>query len=262
MNRVSRRALVNFIVDSAIAAAFLVSAVSGLVFLVPGGWLSLMGSATTALGVSFATWRTLHDWSAVVMIAGVVLHTALHWRWVTTMVRRLAGGGRTQARPAAATAPVATGSLASASTPAVAGVERSSLTRHAFLKRAGAVAAAAVAGGLIGRSVAGTFLQDGTSTASGVATQASADDDGLGSADTDASSGGWQGSQSQQTPTQAARVVVDAGRCTGCGACLQVCPYGVFGTNGSVAAVANADACRLCGRCTQACRPGAITLNA
>jgi NAD-dependent dihydropyrimidine dehydrogenase PreA subunit len=260
MNRVSRRALVNFIVDSAIAAAFLVSAVSGLVFLVPGGWLSLTGSATTALGVSFATWRTVHDWSAVIMIAGVVLHTALHWRWVTTMVRRLAGGGRAQARSAASATPATAGGLAAVSTPA-APVERSSLTRHAFFKRAGAVAAAAVVGGLVGRSVAGAFLQDGTSTSAGVATQTSADDGSLGGTDTDASSGGW-GDQSQQTQTQAARVVVDAGRCTGCGACLQVCPYGVFGTDGSVAVVADADACRLCARCTQACRPGAITLNA
>jgi len=55
--------------------------------------------------------------------------------------------------------------------------------------------------------------------------------------------------------------IVAAGA-VGCGACLQVCPAGVFAFSGSMAVVQDPDACRLRGRCTHVCRPGAITLNA
>lgn len=258
MNRVSKRSLINFIVDAAIAVAFVVSALSGLVFLIPAGWLSISGASTSALGVEFATWRTVHDWMALIMIAGVVVHTALHWKWVTSMVRRLAGGGRTQARPAvspatgtertpAATTPAV--STPAVSTPASSAGGRRGLNRRAFLTRAGAIGAAAIAGGLIGREAAGTamsWMGDGSSVAV-----------------TDSSSDGsttWD-EQPAQSGTSTARVTIDAGRCTGCGDCLRVCPDGVFATSGSQAVVANADACRLCGHCTQVCRAAAITLN-
>lgn len=298
MSRVSNRALINFVVDSAIAVAFAISAVSGLVFLIPSGWLSVFGSTTSVLGVDFATWRTLHDWTAVIMIAGVVLHTALHWNWVTTMVRRLAGGGRAQARadggraparPAAAphdaapvlaatavTAPLSTAvggedvtapTWSAAAGPAQA---KTGLTRNAFLKRAGAVGAAALAGGLVGRAAASAAVSwmDDTSSASQGASSAvqdsTATNDAAGSgttSDTGAGSSSTWGDQSAQSSSSAARVTIDAGRCTGCGDCLRVCPYGVFAASGSQAVVTDADACRLCGHCTQVCRDGAITLN-
>jgi NAD-dependent dihydropyrimidine dehydrogenase PreA subunit len=47
----------------------------------------------------------------------------------------------------------------------------------------------------------------------------------------------------------------------GCGACLQMCPAGVFAASGGGVTAQSPDACRLCGRCTQVRRPGAITLN-
>jgi NAD-dependent dihydropyrimidine dehydrogenase PreA subunit len=309
MNRVSNRALANFIVDAAIAAAFVVSAVSGLVFLVPAGWLSVPGTAAgSALGVEYATWRTLHDWTALIMIAGVVLHTALHWRWVTTMVRRLAGA-QAQTRPAAIVGrrlPAAVGpsaatlSTAAASEPtdvtpslgdgepvrtddrsregfkrsslddvkARESVARESFTRHAFLKGAGAVGAAALVGGFVGRAVAGTaasWLDEGSSTGGASTTASVAQDStgGWGSGADDgqssSSSSGDGGSAQATTPT--ARVAIDGGRCTGCGACAQVCPFGVFSAQDGRAVVADESACRLCGHCVQVCRPGAITLN-
>lgn len=310
MHRVSRRALVNFIVDAAIATAFVASAVSGIVFLVPAGWLSLSGSPTSALGVEYATWRALHDWTAVIMIVGVVLHTALHWRWITTTTRRLfglrastrttaaavrasgraasvgSGPGWTPAStheassvaPAALVAPDAfaePGSRGPETRPALREPEgtsrepaaRSTLSRNAFLKGAGAVGAAALVGGLVGRAAAGaavTWLDDGSTSRAG-STTASLDQDSAG----DWGSGGTESQESpsssgdagatQTTPT--ALVTIDSGRCTGCGACLQACPYGVFAAQGGTVAVADESACRLCGRCTQVCRPGAITLN-
>jgi len=309
MNRISRRALVNFVVDAAIAAAFVVSAVSGLVFLVPAGWLSVPGAAAgSALGVEYATWRTLHDWTALIMIAGVVLHTALHWRWVTTMVRRLTGA-RAQTRPGAIVGrrlPAAAGpSAATLATTAASGptdvtpppkadepvreddrsregferssvddaqargpIARESFTRHAFLKGAGAVGAAALVGGLVGRAAAGraaSWLDEGSST-DGASTAASVAQDsagGWGSGADDGqsspSSSGDGGSAQATTPT--ARVAIDGGRCTGCGACAQVCPFGVFSAQGGRAVVTDESACRLCGHCVQVCRPAAITLN-
>jgi len=313
MSRVSKRALVNFVVDAAIAAAFVVSAVSGLVVLVPASWLAFSGSPTSALGVDYATWRTLHDWTAVIMIAGVALHTALHWKWVTMMVRRLAGGGRAGARPAVApapgrcaprqTAPAESGRAwtpasnhdASAAAAAVVAPDafaepgsrgaasrsacrepegaslepaaRSTLTRNAFLKGAGAVGAAALVGGLVGRAAAGaavTWLDDGSATRVGSTTasleQDSAGDWGSGSSDAQDSPSSPGGSGATNT-TPSARVTIDAGRCTGCGACLQACPFGVFAAQGGTIVVVDESACRLCGRCTQVCRPGAIALN-
>jgi NAD-dependent dihydropyrimidine dehydrogenase PreA subunit len=281
MNRVSKRSLINFVVDAAIAAAFIVSAVSGLVFLVPAGWLSISGASTSALGVEFATWRTVHDWAALIMIAGVVLHTALHWKWVTSMVRRLAGGGRTQARPAAspatgtewapaATTPAAT--TPAVSTPASSAGGRRGLTRSAFLKRAGAVGAAALAGGLIGREAAGaamSWMGDASTNDTSAAVQ---DATGPYGSATDGSSGAvtgsstdgsstWDEQPAAQSGASTARVTIDAERCTGCGDCLRVCPDGVFAASDGQAVVANADACRLCGHCTEVCRAAAITLN-
>lgn len=300
MNRVSRRALINFVVDAAIAVAFLLSAVSGLVFLAPSGWLTLPGTAAgTALGVGYATWRTLHDWTAVIMIAGVVLHTALHWRWVTTMVRRLSGGRAhavtAAARPAApvATAPAATASAAlgdGLTTPPVrrepafdapafephrtaAPAAREGLTRHGFLKGAGAVGAAALVGGLVGRAAAGvavSWLDEGSSTLGSSTTTVADDtaggwgDDGAGSSGDSSSQGSVtpsSGGSSGQSTTPTARVAIDTGRCTSCGACLQACPFGVFSTQGGRVVVSDESACRLCGRCLQVCPVSAITLN-
>src|SRR5450759_2928314 len=67
--------------------------------------------------------------------------------------------------------------------------------------------------------------------------------------------------QSSQVMIFGTSVAVDSGRCVGCGACLQVCPAGVFAASGGAATAQNPDACRLCGRCTQVCRPGAVMLN-
>jgi len=141
------------------------------------------------------------------------------------------------------------------------------LTRNAFLKGAGAVGAAALVGGLVGRAAAGTavtWLDDGSATPAGSTTASLAQDS---AGDWGSVEGGAQDSQSsagdtgatQTTPT--ARVTIDAGRCTGCGACLQACPFGVFAAQSGTVVVADESACRLCGHCTQVCRAGAITLN-
>jgi len=70
------------------------------------------------------------------------------------------------------------------------------------------------------------------------------------------------GTTGQSSAAQSTRVVIDGGRCSGCGHCLQACPQGVFSLDGHGTVVASSpDACALCGRCLQVCGQQAITLN-
>ena len=82
------KATANYWVDMLIAVAFVLSAISGLVFLLPGDL------ETGVLWVSYRTWNTLHTWSSLAMIVGVGLHLVLHWKWLVAMTKR------TFARPA------------------------------------------------------------------------------------------------------------------------------------------------------------------
>ena len=79
------RAKLNYWLDAAIGVAFLLSAISGLVFLLPAG----LGSGSGILGLSYQAWDVLHIWSSLAMIAGVLVHLVLHWRWIVTMTKRV-----------------------------------------------------------------------------------------------------------------------------------------------------------------------------
>jgi DMSO/TMAO reductase YedYZ molybdopterin-dependent catalytic subunit len=92
-----RRITVRLVVATTITAAFVVMVVSGLVLYVPGRLLPVFG-------ISFLTWRAVHDWSALVLTVAVAAHLVVHRRRVAEMVVRLARPARTP-RPAP---PVAT----------------------------------------------------------------------------------------------------------------------------------------------------------
>jgi cytochrome b subunit of formate dehydrogenase len=80
----------NYWVDAAIGIAFLVVALSALVFLVPTSWIDFSASTTpTILGVDFGIWQTLHKWAGIVMLVGVVLHQLLHWKWIVAMTKKV-----------------------------------------------------------------------------------------------------------------------------------------------------------------------------
>jgi hypothetical protein len=82
----SRAARLNLALDAVVALSFAVCAVSGVYFLfVPGG------HGTTASGLLFSqvTWDLIHTWSGVVLITAVVVHLAVHWRWVKNVTARL-----------------------------------------------------------------------------------------------------------------------------------------------------------------------------
>ena len=96
----------NLLTDAAIGVAFLVEAVSGFVLwlvLPHGGFQGGRNLAyARTLIVSRDTWLWLHDWFAVVMMLGVLIHLALHWRWIICMFRKLwqdATARSVQARP-------------------------------------------------------------------------------------------------------------------------------------------------------------------
>ena len=89
--RVSRASL-NYVVDVAIGVGFLLAAVSGIVlYFVPGGFQGGRNPQylQAVLGLTHHQWDGLHTWSSFVMIAGVLGHLMLHWKWMVCMTKKL-----------------------------------------------------------------------------------------------------------------------------------------------------------------------------
>jgi hypothetical protein len=107
--RISRRCRLLYTLAVTAAALLLFEAVSGLVL-----WLALphgqgggtgsglgrgarefgSGVERTFAGIDRSLWVTTHDWAAVAFVVVVVLHVALHWKWVVRQTRAVLGGGR------------------------------------------------------------------------------------------------------------------------------------------------------------------------
>jgi hypothetical protein len=85
VNDLVKRAKLNYWVDVSIGIAFVLSAISGLVFLLPADF----GSSTGLLGISHRVWDSMHTWSSLTMIAGVLLHLLLHWKWIANMTGKV-----------------------------------------------------------------------------------------------------------------------------------------------------------------------------
>lgn len=87
------KARVNFFVDAFIGLAMLVEAISGFVLwlvLPSGGYRGGRGAAYPRTFIlSRRDWLAVHDWFAVVLVLGILIHVALHWRWIVCMVRNL-----------------------------------------------------------------------------------------------------------------------------------------------------------------------------
>jgi len=119
------KAKLDFWVDLAMGLAGAISAISGLLLLWPGDVTSGI------LGVSLRAWTSLHTWSSLVALAGVGLHLALHWNWMTAMTKRMLS----PAPQRQATEP--------ASRLAYAEAQGSPISRRAFLAIGGVVTVAA-----------------------------------------------------------------------------------------------------------------------
>ena len=55
---------------------------------------------------------------------------------------------------------------------------------------------------------------------------------------------------------------LDAGKCTGCGLCLEVCPHAVLAMNGKSVQIRYRDACMECGACSRNCPVAAVSVDA
>lgn len=78
-----KKAKLNYWVDVGIGISFVLSAISGLVFLLP------VAPSARVLGIGYSLWSELHTWSSVGMILGVGAHLVLHWRWILTMTKKM-----------------------------------------------------------------------------------------------------------------------------------------------------------------------------
>lgn len=89
MNKVT----LNYWVDVLIAVAFVISAITGLAFLVmgSGGYQGGRNAhfATAFLGLGREQWSDLHTLGSLVMIGGVFMHLVLHWNWIVCVTRRM-----------------------------------------------------------------------------------------------------------------------------------------------------------------------------
>lgn len=80
-----KKAKLNYWIDVGIGISFVLSAISGLIFLLPINWATDFNSV---LGITFSLWNQLHTWSSLAMIAGVLTHLVLHWNWIVTMTKK------------------------------------------------------------------------------------------------------------------------------------------------------------------------------
>lgn len=90
-----RRSTLNFIVDVLTLAAIFVMIATGLVirFVLPPGTGGRHGEGGLLLwSLGRHDWGDVHFWASVTLGVLLVVHVALHWSWVCTMVQRLLGG--------------------------------------------------------------------------------------------------------------------------------------------------------------------------
>jgi hypothetical protein len=91
-SRLSRGALINVVIDLAVAVSFLLCALTGVyLLLAPSG--GFQGGQNPAWDPGFlfsrTTWDLIHTWSGAALIIAAVIHLAIHWRWVKNVTRRV-----------------------------------------------------------------------------------------------------------------------------------------------------------------------------
>lgn len=86
MNRKTR---FNLLLNSMVATSFLLTAVSGLYFFFVPEQAGRLASSAPLFLFSRSTWDLIHTWAGVVLIAAVVVHLAIHWRWIVNVTGKV-----------------------------------------------------------------------------------------------------------------------------------------------------------------------------
>ncbi len=99
----SDKVRLNYALDVVIGFAFILAAITGILFLFAGsgGYQGGRnpGFQTEMLGIARATWSDLHTWTGLVMIIGAAVHLVLHWNWIVCVTKRLLKSRRYEKRP-------------------------------------------------------------------------------------------------------------------------------------------------------------------
>jgi Pyruvate/2-oxoacid:ferredoxin oxidoreductase delta subunit len=271
-----RKALVNYWVDMLTGVAFVLCAVTGIVFLFPGTVHVVSGAAPTIWLVPATWWHNVHDWSGVAMVAGTALHLALHARWITVMTRRTFGApaateSADSGRPRRAPHPAPAAGLlpapgagvpafqttAEADAAAAASLRRLETLRSERLRereqrisRRRFLTGAAALGGVALLAGVGLFGRDAVSAAGARLSDNGWTDDGQSAssgATSDAGSSGASGAATDGTD----------GSASGAGSVGSSASSGSAGASSTTQVVVSESACVACGRCLQVC-PGSV----
>lgn len=274
-----KRSVVNYLVDIIIGAAFLVTGVTGVIFLLPRSWVTVsVRGLPTVLGLPPATLLWIHDWCGVALVAGIVLHCALHWRWIVSMSRRVFGreaAKRRSSRPSPAqegarhegprqlpaqegarhgaprqlpAQPEAVIYRQSSSSHTAPPHETGRYTRRGFLKGAALLCGGLVAGGLLGRDL--TTLEAGHSSSGRAATAARTGQGALRTGDASAQAGETT-AQAGETSAQAGGTSAQAGH-----ASAQAGGSNAPNTSTAARVTVDSSTCIGCGRCMNVCPQG------
>jgi cytochrome b subunit of formate dehydrogenase len=78
----------NLILNTVVAISFLLTAISGMYFLfiTVGRW-----AADPMILFTRTTWDLIHTWAGISLIAAVIIHLAIHRKWVTKVTRKMLG---------------------------------------------------------------------------------------------------------------------------------------------------------------------------
>jgi hypothetical protein len=85
-----RKSIYLFTLVILLALSGIVETISGFIlwFALPSGG-GRRGLELTFWGLSRHTWVQIHDWFAIALMAIVVIHLALHWKWVIRMFKQI-----------------------------------------------------------------------------------------------------------------------------------------------------------------------------
>ncbi len=91
MIRISRQTRANWSIDAAVFLGGILASLSAIYFLyLPSGGYEGGQNPLYGINILFTrhAWEDIHTWGGILMIAAVVIHFAIHWRWVKMMSRR------------------------------------------------------------------------------------------------------------------------------------------------------------------------------